>query len=51
MVTRLLGGDRTLARLAELLDYPGVTSKVLLTTDKDDGQTGAKVHDLGDPLE
>ena len=41
----LLGG------LGELLDSFGVVSKVLLATDKDNRQTSAEMHDLGDPLE
>jgi hypothetical protein len=48
--TNLLRGHRTLVGLPELLDCLRVTSQVLLATNQDDGQAGAKVHDLGDPL-
>jgi len=48
--TDLFRGHRTLVGLPEFLDSLGVTSQVLLAANKDDGQTGAKVHDLRDPL-
>jgi hypothetical protein len=48
--TDLFRGHRTLVGLPEFLDGLGVTSQVLLAADKDDRQTSAKVHDLGDPL-
>jgi hypothetical protein len=46
----LLGCDRTLICLAELVDGFVVTSEILLATDQDDGQAGAEVHDFRDPL-
>lgn len=48
--TDLFRGHRTLVGLPKFVDCLGVTSQVLLAADKDDRQTGAKVHDLGDPL-
>lgn len=51
MGTRLLGSDRTLACLPELLNHPRITSKVFLATNKDDGQTSTEMHNLGDPLQ
>jgi len=46
----LFRGHRTLVGLPEFVDGLGVTSQVLLATNKDDRQASAKVHDLGDPL-
>jgi len=39
-----------LACFPELFDYSRLTSKILLATDEDDGQAGAKMHNLGNPL-
>ena len=46
----LLGADRPLARLAQLLNNLGVSSQILLASDKDDGQILAEVEHLRDPL-
>lgn len=35
----------------QLLDSLLVETEILLTSDKDDGQTLAEVQDFGDPLE
>ena len=48
--TYLLGGNRPLVSLPELLNHSGVAPEILLAADKDDGETGAEVHDLGNPL-
>ncbi len=48
--TYLLRGHWPLVRLPELLNYTGVAPEILLAADKDDGETGAEVHDLGNPL-
>ena len=49
-VTHLLGGDRPLVGLAELLNHSGVAPEILLAADEDDGETSAEVHDFGNPL-
>lgn len=46
----LLGGHGLLRRLVQLLDGLWIESQILLAADEDDGQTGAEVQDLGDPL-
>lgn len=48
--THLLRGDRLLAGLAELLDGLVVVAQILLAADEDDGETLAKVKNLGNPL-
>jgi len=48
--TNLGLGDGPLARLLQLLDGSGILSKILLATDEDDGEVGAEVQDLRDPL-
>lgn len=42
--------DGPLAGLLQLLDGSGILSEILLATDKDDGEVGAEVKDLRDPL-
>ena len=49
--TYLLGGDRLLARLAELLNGLLVVAKILLASDQDDGEALAEVKNLRDPLQ
>ena len=46
----LLGGDWPLVRLPELVNNTGVAPEILLATDENDGETGAEVHNLGNPL-
>lgn len=48
--THLLGSDRPLVGLPQLLNDPGVPPKILLATDQDDRKPGAKVHHFGNPL-
>jgi hypothetical protein len=47
----LFRGNGLLRRLVQLLNSLLVVSQVLLATDKDDGQAGAEVQNLRDPLE
>jgi hypothetical protein len=47
----LFRGNGLLRRLVQLLNSLLVVSQILLTADKDDGQAGAEVENLGDPLE
>ena len=49
-VTYLLRSNRPLVGLPELLNHSGVAPEILLAADEDDGETGAEVHDLGNPL-
>ena len=49
-VTYLFWGDRPLVGLPELLNHSGVAPEILLAADEDDGQAGAEVQDLGNPL-
>ena len=37
--------------LAKLLNHTGITSEILLASNQNDGETGAEVHDFGNPLE
>lgn len=46
----LLGGHGLLASLGQLGDSPAILPQVDLASDKDNGQTRAKVEDLGNPL-
>jgi len=46
----LFRGHRALVSLPELVDSLGVASQVLLAANKDDGQSRAEMHDLGNPL-
>jgi len=46
----LFGGDRSLARLSEFLDYTGITSEILLASNENNGKTSTEMHDLGNPL-
>lgn len=46
----LFGGDGLLRRLVQLLNGLLVVSQILLATDEDDGEAGAEVQDLRDPL-
>ena len=46
----LLRSDRLLRGLVQLLDGLLVVAQILLAADEDDGQAGAEVQDLGDPL-
>lgn len=46
----LLGGNGTLAGLAEFVDDLRVVSEILLATDKDDGQVLAEVKNFRNPL-
>lgn len=48
--TYLLWGDWALVGLPQLVDYSRVPPKVLLAPDKNDRQTGTKMHHLRDPL-
>lgn len=48
--TYLFGADGLLARLGQLVCNLLVVAKILLATDKNDGETLAEVKDLGDPL-
>lgn len=48
--TYLLLGDGGLRSLVKLLDGLLVVSKILLTSDKDDGKALAEVQNLRDPL-
>lgn len=41
---------RLLRSLGKFGDGAGITSKIDLATDEDDGKTGAEMKDLGDPL-
>lgn len=54
----IVGGDAYLFRgngllrcLVQLLNGLLVVSQILLAADEDDGQAGAEVQDLGNPLE
>jgi hypothetical protein len=47
----LFRGNGLLRRLVQLLNSLLVVSQILLAADKDDGQAGAEVENLGDPLE
>jgi hypothetical protein len=49
-VTNLLGGNRLLGSLVQLLNRLLVESQILLAANEDDGQTLAEVQNLGDPL-
>ena len=49
-VTYLLRSNRPLVGLPELLNHSGVAPEILLTANENDGETGAEVHDLGNPL-
>ena len=49
-VSYLLGGDRLLTGLSELLDGLLVVSQILLAANKDDRETLAEVQNLRDPL-
>ena len=48
--TYLFRSHGLLRGLVELLDGLGVVAEILLAADEDDGQAGAEVQDLGDPL-
>jgi len=48
--THLLWGNWALTCLPELVDHSRVPPKVLLAPDKNDRQTGTKMHHLRDPL-
>ena len=48
--TYLLRRDWPLVGLPELLNNSLVAAEILLAANEDDGETGAKVHDLGNPL-
>lgn len=50
MGTYLLGRDRLLAGLAELLNGLVVVSQILLATNQDDGEALTEVKNLRDPL-
>lgn len=50
VVTYLLRSHWSLVRLPQLLNHPGITSEILLAGDQDNGKTGAKMHNLRDPL-
>jgi hypothetical protein len=46
----LFRGNGLLRCLVQLLNGLLVVSQILLAADEDDGQAGAEVQDLGDPL-
>lgn len=46
----LFRGNGLLGGLVQLFNSLLVVSQILLATDEDDGQAGAEVQDLGDPL-
>jgi len=46
----LLGSHGSLIRLSQLVDNTRVTSKILLASNENDGQTSTEMHDLRDPL-
>ena len=46
----LLRGDGLLRCLVQLLNGLLVVSQILLAANEDDGQAGAEVQDLGNPL-
>lgn len=48
--THVLSGNRLLVGCPQGLDGVGVVSQIVLAADQDDGETGAEVHDLRDPL-
>lgn len=48
--THLLGSDRPLVGLPQLLNDPGVPPEILLAADQDNRKPGAKVHHLRNPL-
>lgn len=48
--TNLLGGNGLLGGLVEFLNGLLVEAKILLATNKDDGEGLAEVQDLGNPL-
>jgi hypothetical protein len=48
--THLLLGDGSLGGLVKFLDGLLVVSKILLTSNEDDGKALAEMQDLGDPL-
>ena len=50
IATYLLWGNRPLIRLPQLLDDSRVTSQILLAANQNDWETGAEVHNLGNPL-
>ena len=49
--TYLLWRDWPLVSLPELLNNSLVATEILLAANEDDGETGAEVHDFGNPLE
>lgn len=49
-VSYLLGENRFLGGLGQLLNCLGVMTKILLASDKNDGEPLAEVKDFGDPL-
>lgn len=51
VLTNLLGGDRLLGSLVQLLNGLLIEAQILLATDEDDGQALAEVQNLGDPLQ
>jgi hypothetical protein len=50
-MTNLLGGDRLLGGLVQLLNGLLVEAQILLATDENDRQALAEVQNLGDPLQ
>jgi hypothetical protein len=48
--THLLWGDGLLAGLVKLLDRLGIEAQILLAANENDGEAGAEVKNLGDPL-
>jgi hypothetical protein len=49
-VTDLLGRNRLLGSLVQLLNRLLVEAQILLAANEDDGQALAEVQNLGDPL-
>jgi hypothetical protein len=49
-LTHFLGSHGPLLGLSQFLNCLGVTSEILLTPNKDDGEASAEMHDFRDPL-
>lgn len=50
-LTNLLGGDRLLRGLVQLLNGLLVEAQILLAADENDGKALAEMQNLGDPLQ
>ena len=46
----LFRGYGPLTCLPELINHSWIATKILLAADENDGEAGAEMHDLGNPL-